>query len=374
MNLHSAYSLLVPSALAGLVLATAHCGGTVVVAGETGGSVSSSAATGPAGPSVSSAQSGPSATVGSGVVTSGGGPCNAPSGGLPSAACTPTALECKTSASLCLSLIDNTSAPTFGLRVADLDITAPAAFKKGLVKGVIQNAVTLNHPQCNLNGGGTLSWLLQLDTAAGTLRTGGARPNEEPNTGYSFDDEVFPQGQGVSFHAQPVTVPAALDPGCAMSSKEADLNLPVFLDLKGSSSFLLPFRQVRFDMAQLSSDHNCIGQFNAALLDPAGGCLADDMHPAFVHAGQISAYFSLEEADTVVIDPIGQTLCVLLSGDAATFGDGGVPTQKCKRDAMGGIVFKGDWCAAQGQPATPECHDGIRFKASFAASGVQITN
>lgn len=372
MHLHSAYSFLVVSTLAGLALASTHCGGKVVVDGEAGGSTSSSVVVGPAGPGVSSADSSAVSTTSSGVITSGGGPCNSPGGGLPNSPCTPPAPECKSNASVCLALVDNTGASTFGLRMADLTITEPAAFTKGLVKGVIQNGVTLNDSQCNLNGGGTFSWLLQVDTAAGTVRTGGARPAEVPVNGYAFDDENFPQGQGVSFHVQPVTLGAKIDPGCELTTSTADLNLPVFLDLKGSTSFMLPLRQARFEMTKISSNHNCIGEYNAAKLDPAQGCLPDGVTPGFLHAGNVSAHFSLEEADTVVISQIGQTLCVVLSGDAATFGDGGSPTAQCKRDAIGEIVFKGDWCAAANQAATPECHDGLRFGGSFAASGVKI--
>jgi hypothetical protein len=372
MHLHSAYTLFVSSTLVGLALASTHCGGSVVVDGGAGGSTpTSSASNGPSGPGVTTGSGGPT-TTSSGVVTSGGGPCNGPGGSLPNVPCTPTVAACKANASVCLALVDNSGASPFGLRMSDLSITAPPSLTKGLIKGVIENGVTLNDAQCNLNGGGTLSWLLQLDTVAGTLRTGGAHPQSNPDDGYAFDDEVFPQGQGVAFHVQPVTLSGALDAACATTTSAADLNLPVFFDLPGSAELLLPLRQTSFTIAKLSSDHNCIGEFNAAALDPASGCVPDSLHPGFLHAGQVSAYLSLEEADTVVIAPIGQTLCVVLSGDAAAFGDGAQPTTRCKRDGGGHIVFNGDWCAAEGQPATPECHDALRFEGSFAASAVRI--
>ncbi len=366
MHLHSAYALLVSSTLVGLALASTHCGGSVVVDGGAGGSTpTSSASNGPSGPGVTTGSGGP-------TTTSGGGPCNGPGGGLPNAPCTPTSAACKASASVCLALVDNAGASPFGLRMADLSITAPSALTKGLIKSVIENGVTLNDAQCNLNGGGTLSWLLQLDTVAGTLRTGGARPESNPSDGYAFDDEVFPQGQGASFHAQPVTLSGALDATCAITTSAADLNLPVFLDLQGAASFLLPLRQTSFTIETLSGDHSCIGEYNAAALDPASGCVPDSLHPGFLHAGQVSAYLSLEEADSAVIAAIGQTLCVVLSGDAAVFGDGAQPTAHCKRDGGGHIVFNGDWCAAEGQAATAQCHDALRFQGTFAASGVRI--
>ena len=86
----------------------------------------------------------------------------------------------------------------------------------------------------------------------------------------------------------------------------------------------------------------------------------------------MSGFFVLAEADTVDVPVLGSSLCVLLSGDAQGFGDGGTPVAHCKRDAAGKILFKGDWCAATDAPSTPGCEDALRFSARFAAQGATI--
>ncbi len=53
---------------------------------------------------------------------------------------------------------------------------------------------TADNTACNLDGSGTFSWLLQFDTTAGTLKTGGARPVAEPTTGYSFEEGMVAAG------------------------------------------------------------------------------------------------------------------------------------------------------------------------------------
>jgi hypothetical protein len=75
---------------------------------------------------------------------------------------------------------------------------------------------------------------------------------------------------------------------------------------------------------------------------------------------------ALTAPDTVLVDAVGQSLCVILSGDAATYGDAGTPA-KCKRTS-GKINFQGDWCAATNNMA---CTDSARLSASFSASGVK---
>ncbi|MEP7124228.1 MAG: hypothetical protein ABJE95_25095 [Byssovorax sp.] len=345
-----------------LSIAALHCGGKVVVESSTGGG----GAGGSPGAGGSVAQGGPTSA-------SGGSPCSAPGGGL-DGPCAPTEPSCKAGTSACIALVDNAGASSFALRMSHLTITAPPTLTKGLVKSVIENGVQLNYAKCNLVGGGTFSWLFQLDTVAGTLKTGGALPADDPANGYAFLDQGFKQTSGASFHAAPVTVPVAIGPTCGFNSGAADLVMPIFLDLAGTASLIFPLHQVQFDMGSFSGDHNCIGRYNDQGLDPASGCLEDGNQPTFLDSGLIAAYFSLEEADQVVINAIGQTLCVVLSGDAATFGDGQSPTNACARNGNGHIVFHGDWCSSTspGQPATPGCHDAVRFEGTFAASGVKL--
>jgi hypothetical protein len=48
------------------------------------------------------------------------------------------------------------------------------------------------------------------------------------------------------------------------------------------------------------------------------------------------------------------------------------PLAHCKKGPNGEILFPGDWCAAQNQPATASCHDAVQLSASFTASGVLV--
>jgi len=215
----------------------------------------------------------------------------------------------------------------------------------------------LNLAACNLSGEGTFSWLLRFDTDAGTLTTGSAKPAADPTQGYSFE-------------GQPATLQAPLDPSCGFQSSEGSINLTFYLNQAATQSMVLPLRKTVLS-GKVSPDHTCIGAYNAAALTPANNCQGDAQTPTFLPGGQVSAFISLEEADNVVIDVLNQSLCVLLSGDAATWGDGGSPN-RCARDGSNKILFKGDWCAASNGAATTSCADAMRVTGTFAASSVKI--
>jgi hypothetical protein len=110
-------------------------------------------------------------------------------------------------------------------------------------------------------GGATFSWLLQFDTTAGTLKTGGARPVQDPTKGYSFDDEMIAEGSTM-FHVQPITATGVMPDATGHFSftMGQDLILPVFLDAAATTVILMPLHETRFTMGTLSSNNNCIGQ------------------------------------------------------------------------------------------------------------------
>ncbi len=306
---------------------------------------------------------GDATTTSSGSNTTSGGtdPCSPPASSCPQVA-----------SSKCIALADNAASKLFTLRMANLTLTAPPALTKGLVKGVVQNGVTMNLAGCNLNGGGTFSWLLEFNTASGKLRTGGGKPADDPTKGYSFVDETIMQG-GKPFKIAPFTADAPIAGGAFAITMGQNVIVPVYLDLKASAVVLLPLHDAKL-VGKISADNNCIGEYNSKGLDPAGGCLADDKTPSFIGAdgkadsdGKLDGYITLEEADTVLVDAVGQSLCVILSGDAATFGDGMTPA-KCKRDAGMKITFQGDWCDVTNNTA---CKDSIRLAANYSASSVK---
>ncbi len=143
---------------------------------------------------------------------------------------------------------------------------------------------------------------------------------------------------------------------------------------------LLPLKAARLKMGTLSAGNNCIGTYNASTLLPSNSCDPASGGTLFTDAATLDGYITLEDADTVVITSLSESLCVLLSagGDAGTMqGDGGI--NLCARDANGKIIYQGNWCDGgttppANTPATATCADSVQLGANFAASSVLITN
>jgi len=306
---------------------------------------------------------GTSSSSGTMSSSSGSSGCTAP--------CCPTA-SCKATDKTCIGLVDNAGQTKFGLRMSELDVTKPAALTSGIVASVVAGNVLSNNAGCNLNGTGTFTWLLQFDTAASTLKTGGAKPVADESTGYSFVDDMVTQG-AQTFHIQPITFDGVKPDasGNFTVTTGTDLLVPIYLDTAATSVVILPLKNARLAMGTLSNNNNCIGKYNAEGLDPANTCLADPKNPTFVTAASLDGLITLEDADTVIVAQLMQSLCVLLSGNASMYGqkasDG---TTYCKRDASNVILFQGDSCSMAGQT----CKDAVTLTADFAASSVLINN
>jgi hypothetical protein len=241
----------------------------------------------------------------------------------------------------------------------------------GVLGQVLEGAITPDVHACNLHGAATASWLLRFDLPNGALTTGGARPVQTASGPYAFVDELVTFGSS-SFHVAPAAAAAPFT-GCAIdASPIPEVLLPMYLDQGGGSIVLLALHALRFGGGTFSDDHRCIGSYDAAGLDPSTGCTPDAQHPLFSDGGSVTGSFVLAEADRIDVAAMGQSLCVLLSGDAAQYGDGGQPTIRCKKGPNDDLAFQGDWCAATDQAATPACHDALRFVATFAASAVDL--
>jgi hypothetical protein len=265
-------------------------------------------------------------------------------------------------ASECIAITDNAAQAQFGLRMAQITLEKPTALTNPLVAGIIESGVTMNLPDCNLTGDGTFSWLIELDTGLGTLKTGGATPVADPTAGYCFVNEMLGTTQ-----VSPVVLDAAPDAGGTIDvAVGGDVVVPIFLG-NVASYVLLPLSDFQILGAALSPDQNCIGVYNADQLSPADACEPSGSVSRFTNAGMIEAYITLEAADSVIIDALGQSLCVLLTGDA---GDGGMP-KKCSRDpGTNEIIAKGDWCSMTNMAGG--CADSYQVTGEFAASAVQI--
>ncbi len=289
----------------------------------------------------------------------------------PSSACGLKA-SCVATDKSCVGLVDNTGLTKFGLRMSEIDLTSPPALTAGIFHSVFAGSTGLDLPVCNQNATGTVSWLLQFDTTAMTLKLGGAKPVATPTDGYAFVDAMIGGA-----HVQPATFsdvsPDAM--GRFAATTGVDLVLPIFLDAASTSSIVLPLHQARISTGTLSSHNDCIGTYNAAGLDPANSCTPDSTHPAFLDAGSLEGFMTLEEADKLPVAAINQSLCVLLSGNATMYG---VPSAMgvtvCKRDASGQILFQGDWCSTTNLAASGGCADASQLRANFAAGSVKILN
>lgn len=276
-------------------------------------------------------------------------------------ACAPTAACAAGHA--CLSEAENKDNPKPGFRMSQLTISKPKALASGIVASVVQGGVQPKLPACNVNGQATFNWLLQFDLAAMKLKTGGAKPVADASKGYDFIDEVVG-----GIHVQPVTVDATIGAdGSFDTTMGTDLVVPIYLDAGATMAVILPLKQARLHEGTISADHDCIGHYNAEGLKPDDNCLATEAIPTFIGGAKIDGYITLEDADTVEISQLNETLCVLLSGDPGTFGENG----KCKR--TGGVIdFEGDWCSATNTAGG--CGDAVSLGAEFAASAVLINN
>lgn len=328
-----------------------------------------------AGAAACSSTSNGAATAASGVGTGGGGVAGGTGtggGGSSAASCSPSA-ACTAVDKTCLGLVDNQGKTKFGLRMSELDLTAPQSLSSGLFKTTVAGSVAPNDAACNLMGPALFSWLLQFDTTAGTLKTGGAKPVTDAAQGYSFDDEML---NGV--HVQPITMTNVTPDASGQFSvaQGQDLVLPIFLDATGASAIVLPLHQARIRMGTLSSNDNCIGQYNAAGLDPLNSCQPDSTHSQFITGGSVDGYITLEDADAILITALNESLCVVLAGDPTTYGttspDSGATI--CKRDTNKTIVYQGAWCSTTNMAATATCADAEPFAGDFAASSVLINN
>jgi hypothetical protein len=266
----------------------------------------------------------------------------------------------------CAGLVDNSAGPTFGLRMSQITFSKPAALATGLFVSIVNDAVTPKITSCNLAGNGTWAWLMQFDPTAGTLKIGGALPIPDPTTGYTFDDETIQ-----SFHVQPTVYTTPVARGAGFETPGASLTMPLFLDNINSNTIIAPVEQLKL-RGTLSATGNCIGTYNADR-DPTMFCKPNPAQPGFIADGSGDGYFSLEVADTFYVAALDESLCVLLSNDRGTYGDGASP-EKCKRDALDKIVFQGDWCSATNTAAGLGCADALSTAFTYAASSIKILN
>ena len=289
--------------------------------------------------------------------------------------CSPDASVCTTADPLCVALTSNSGLTKFGLRMSSITIANPAVLTTGAIAQTITLDMIPNAPGCYLSGGGSFSWLLQFDTLAGTVKTGGATPPANPSQGYAFADQMITQGSN-TFHVQPTTYTQPSSPGGTFGpTPAADVIIPMFLDPAGSEVILFPLRSLSLQ-GTLSPNDDCIGTFDAQGISQNTGCQPSSTAPLFNNGGGATAFINLNDADQVVVGGgLSESLCVLLSGNGQLYGMAGPNNVAvCTRDTNGNILFQGDWCTATNSAASTTCADAVQFSFQYAAAGVTITN
>jgi hypothetical protein len=314
------------------------------------------------------------------VGSSGGGACAAAPGVFPASNCDNTDESCAApspscptapcnAASPCLALADNTGKPVDDLRLRKLYVTAPPRLALQFVQGtVIDQGINL-HGLCGEGGDGSFSWLLHLDTNAGTLVTGGAPPTTDPlHAGYCFVNATIG-----ALNVKPVTVHVTKAADGSWSSDVIDkLNVPIYVQGDLNNVVVLPLSKTRVEGLRLSFDGNCIGSYNPSGVTapgPTGVCSDQDPRSCqrWHSAGSLGGYITLKDAEGVNVQTLSKTLCAFLTGSAAA---------NCMTDADGNIAAAGDFCSQTDAPADDGgiCHDAFWLSGTFAASAALIND
>jgi hypothetical protein len=214
-------------------------------------------------------------------------------------------------------------------------------------------------PGCGETGSGSFTWLLSVDKTNNTLTTGGAPAVTDPYSGYCFVNYNF-GGIQIGPLSGPITFTG--NTFSSSSPLTTTLNIPIFYDTP-TDPIILPIRAAQISNVTISSDTNCIGEFNPTALDSK--CGTDPSSCLLWHTnGSLGGYITLKDADTVNISLLDESLCVLLTNTGPMKTAAG----KCPASAF----TMGDYCS---NPVGPGgCNDSVWLAATFAASAVTINS
>jgi hypothetical protein len=304
----------------------------------------------------------------------------------PSPACSLSACQAASvAAGSCEPLANNPAAGPWNFRMRRLIVAAPPNLASTTIQNtVVTNGVDMNEKQCGEVGTGAFSWLISVtpdgpDAGTGTIKTGGAPPCDLPNpvagstpgtwscdpftTGYCFVNKTLGNLQ-----IGPATgnVVKNCDGSWSTTTVIPTLNIPIYYQ---GNIITLPISNGAIEGMQISPDGNCVGSFNP-------GALNSDCTDQYTDCskwktdGALTGYITLETADTVKVDLLNESLCVVLTNSQ------GVPDatgfKYCGRNADGSIKYPGDYCSTTKAPGG--CNDSFWLAATFAASAVNIND
>jgi hypothetical protein len=267
-------------------------------------------------------------------------------------------------------MADNTGQAVQSFRMRKLHVTAPPSLAQTFVQMGIFDEGTNLADYCGEGGSGGYSWLLQVDPSAGTLETGGAPLTGDPfGVGYCFVDATIG-----AFPVAPVTTGATQAPDGSWSSAVIpELHVPLFVNGDPTNVMVLPLTKLTISQVSVSTDDNCIGSYNPdGVTAPTTNGTCQDQDPSSCErwhtAGAMGGFITLKEADTVLVQELGKSLCVLLTDGTSTTNGG----MSCAKDASGNITAQGDFCSTTDSPGG--CQDSSWFAATFAASAAKVTS
>lgn len=294
------------------------------------------------------------------------------SGGGTGGGCKPTAAECYAAGpdgagNECLAKADN-SGDKYQLRVSQLEASSPVALIQPFMQdSIITKKIDLKQQACYQSGEGEFNILFEFDTTQKTLTAGASIP--QGLIGAPKDGTCFAKftDQGSSIDVGPVSTSYSVS-GDTYEATFDKLVIPIYINEAQDSYALLPLHQVDVT-ATLSKDHDCVGSYRAADLQPPL-CAPAEGEFAWKNGGTFNAYITVDEADTVDIVDLGESLCVLLSGDPANWKG---PDGTCKSSDKYKSTQKlpeGDWCASTNSASG--CKDSWHLATKFAASAIKI--
>lgn len=295
-----------------------------------------------------------------------------------SSACQPTLDECYVAGAEgpgkeCLAKADFSAADVTMLRVSSHQVASPTALAQPFVQdSVISKKSALKEPQCNINGLGQFNLLMAIDTVAKELTLGGGVPQElvgpakEGTCWASFTDEA------TSIQVAPFKSTYTESNG-TLTADFPSFVMPIYLEDKvstnGDTYVLVPLHEVTVT-AKLSADKNCIGRYAAETLSTDFSCQPAQGEFSWEPAGRYEGYITVEEADDVFVVSLGQSLCVVLTGDPSKWKGTDNTCATSTGFTSEGALPKGDWCSTTNSEGG--CQDSWRLVIDIAAQAIDI--
>ncbi|MBI2388273.1 MAG: hypothetical protein HYV09_01540 [Deltaproteobacteria bacterium] len=282
--------------------------------------------------------------------------CGPEGGGAPACSSTDKVGTCPNNA--CMYRTEQTG-PTKNFRMGRIRLWAPSSLMNLAAIAVDPNV----NARCANSGSESFTWLMQVDTAAKTLRTGGSRGSTDDTTFAFLEESVDASkvegicpgfvGPKDPVDLRPVTTTYTETDGAFTTPKMALINVPIF-DSSGVP-IILPLREAMLKSVKM--DGSCVGKYEKKYW-----CDGDSL--GWTTGGAIIAKITAEDADRVPVKSAGcQSLCAILVNDS-TKTEGKV----CKRGPDGKVPEIGTTCLGG-----TGCKNAFQLSATFGAYGVTIT-